>query len=162
MSTPRIPRETLLQQFKGRGGIRMQHSAPASPREPAIDLEARRQRLEKELTELQQLARDFDNKPLERWTAKILREWLSKPTTHPHSLGHGFGDYQAELRVGGRLYIGIGHTPGEARRNVFDAVEARNPDLGGFCAVMRTTPITVERVRYDNSLFNKNPQTTRG
>lgn len=87
-------------------------------------------------------------------------EQPTKPTTHPHSLGHGFGDFQASLRVtmlGGvaRCYIGIGHTPGEARRNLFDAIEERDETLAGFCAVMRTAPIAVERVRHEHSMFNK-------
>lgn len=85
---------------------------------------------------------------------------MSRHTTHPHSLGHGFGDFQASIRIielGGqrRAYIGVGHTPGEARRNMFDAIEERNPHLAGFCAVMRTSNIEVERVTAARTMWSR-------
>ena len=57
-----------------------------------------------------------------------------------------FGEYQTCIRLTGRSVIGIGHTPAESRRNAFDAIEARNPDLTGFCAVMKTMKGNPERV----------------
>lgn len=78
-----------------------------------------------------------------------------KPTTHPHSLGHGFGDFQCLMKVNGRPYLGIGHTPGEARRNALDAIEERQPILAGFCAYMRSEPIPVERVTAARTMWNR-------
>ena len=63
-----------------------------------------------------------------------------------------FGDYHCTIRTQSRSVIGIGHTPTEARRNAFDAIEARNPDLAGFCAVMRTAHIPTERSRSARTL----------
>lgn len=39
------------------------------------------------------------------------------------SLSGGFGSFQKEVRLNGRLYLGVGHTPAEAHRNAWDAVE---------------------------------------
>jgi len=59
---------------------------------------------------------------------------------------NSFGDFQTSLRINGRCYLGVGHTPAESRRNAFDAIADRNPDLAGFCAVMRTSNVNAERV----------------
>ena len=62
-----------------------------------------------------------------------------------NAYSHSFGEYQTTIRINNRTVIGLGHTPQEARRNAWDAVEERNPDLAGLCAVMRTGPINAER-----------------
>lgn len=64
---------------------------------------------------------------------------------------NNFGNYQCTIRLSCRTVIGVGHTPGEARRNAFGIIEDRNPDLAGFCAAMKTAPIT-ERAQYERSL----------
>jgi hypothetical protein len=66
---------------------------------------------------------------------------------HPNARSHGFGDYQTTLRVNHRrAVIGVGHTPDEARRNALAIIEESNPDLAGFCAVMKAMNLPVERV----------------
>lgn len=60
---------------------------------------------------------------------------------------NNFGDYHVTIRTLSHTVIGVGHTPSEARRNAFDALECKNPDLAGFCAVMRTCHISTERSR---------------
>jgi len=62
-----------------------------------------------------------------------------------------FGNYQCVIRLSGRTIIGIGHTTNEARRNAMDAIEDRNPDLAGFCAVMKTS-LATEPAGYDRRL----------
>jgi len=57
-----------------------------------------------------------------------------------------FGEYQTCIRLSTRSVIGIGHTPAESRRNAFDAIEQRNPDLAGLCAVMKTMKGNPERI----------------
>ncbi len=61
-----------------------------------------------------------------------------------------FGNYQCTLRLTSRTVLGIGHTPSEARRNALACISERNPDLEGFCAVMKTMNIKTERVGHDN------------
>ena len=61
-----------------------------------------------------------------------------------------FGNYQCTLHLTSRTVIGVGHTPFEARKMALDCIESRNPDLAGFCAVMKTAPIQTERVGHDN------------
>jgi hypothetical protein len=55
-------------------------------------------------------------------------------------LNGGFGLYETAVRVNGRLFVGCGHTPTEAYRNAWDAVQERfDSSLQGFVAVMKSS-----------------------
>ena len=60
-----------------------------------------------------------------------------------------FGEYQAEIRVNGRLFLGVGHTRPEAWRNACDAADAKY-DSSVF-TVLRGMVGKTERINYIRS-----------
>lgn len=71
------------------------------------------------------------------------------------SLSGGFGSFQKEVRLNGRLYLGVGHTPAEAHRNAWDAVKDRCGDsVEGLVSVMRQHPIRGSVVRSTKGVSN--------